>query len=159
MNRFWISAVYKKTCHICGKPFQSAAHNAKHCSPTCKLESRRRRRIANRGPLRTSTKTCVQCSVSFETRSAIKKYCSQACYRLATAERKRFERGTRGRKTGKNRVETGFRGLCSVCGVDNVLVSECPECGYPCCVKCSDESGHCNLCSVEPVVPVLVNAV
>lgn len=159
MNRFWISAVYNQTCHICGKPFQSSAHNAKHCSPECKLESRRRRRIANRGPLRTFTKTCVQCGVSFETRSAIKKYCSQECYRSATVERKRFERGTPGMKATRKRSEAGFRGLCSVCGDADVPVLGCPECGHPCCVKCSEESGVCRICSVETVVPVLANTI
>jgi hypothetical protein len=151
--------VYTKTCHICGEAFQSSAHNAKHCSRECRLEAKRRRRAASQGPAKSSNRTCLQCSLIFDTRTANKKYCSQECYRLATAARKRFERGTPQKRTPRKRSEEGFQGLCSVCGADEGLVSECPKCGYPSCIKCFDESGVCSICSGEPLVPVLVNAV
>ncbi len=148
--------MYNKTCHICGKEFHSSAHNTKYCSRECKLESKRRRRIASQGPSKAFKRTCVQCGGSFETRSANKKYCSQECYRLATAARKRAERSKLQRKTQMKESE---KGLCSVCGADDVPVSECPECGYLCCVECHDESGMCSICSGEHLVLALVNAV
>jgi predicted nucleic acid-binding Zn ribbon protein len=156
---FWISAVFTKTCHICGKEFQTKANNAKHCSHECKLEAKRRRRIASLEPSRNFSRTCTQCGGPFETRVANKKYCSQECYRLATAERKRVARRKLQKTPRGKRSEKGFQGLCSVCGADDVPVSECPECGYPSCVKCSDESGMCSICSREYPVPVLANAV
>ncbi len=151
--------MYNKTCHICGNEFQFSAHNAKHCSHECKLEARRRRRIASLGPSKTFSVTCTQCGGSFETRSANKKYCSPECYRLATVERKRVERSKLRKKTHRNEFEMGFRGLCSVCGVDDVLVLECPECGYLSCVECYDKSGMCSICSGDPLVLALARVV
>ena len=156
MSRLWTSAVFNKTCHICGKEFQTKANNAKHCSRECKLESQRRRRTASLGPLKAFSRTCPQCGGSFETRSANKKYCSQECYRLATNERKKAERSKLQKRTQMKESE---KGLCSVCGADDVPVSECSECGYLCCVECHDGSGVCSICSGDPIVLALVSAV
>jgi len=147
--------VLTKTCHICGKEFQSKAHNAKHCSRECKLEARRRRRISSRGKTKTFSRTCERCGNRFETRSANKKYCMPECYRLATAERKRAERGTLQKNTLKELYEKFLLGLCSVCGADDVHVSECPECGYLCCEKCRNQSGLCNICVHLLKVPAI----
>ena len=144
--------MFTKTCHICGKEFQSKAHNAKHCSRECKQEAKRKRRISLRGPSKTFSRTCKQCGETFEARTAKKKYCSDECYRLATAERKRAKRGTLQTKTLKKQSEEVFLGLCSVCGTDDVPVSECPECGYLSCDKCHDESRLCSVCSGEQIV-------
>ena len=86
---------------------------------------------------------------------ARRKYCSEECYRLATAERKRAKRGTLQKKTRMEQSLEGFRGLCSVCGADDVPVVECPECGNLCCDKCHDGFGLCGVCSGEQVVLVL----
>ncbi len=145
--------MYTKICHICGKQFQSAAHNAKHCSRDCKLAAKRRRRQSSRGPLKTFSKECKRCGEAFDTRTYSKKYCSQECYRVATAERKRAERRTRQQRTPKGQSEEAFLSLCSVCGADEVPVLECHECGYLNCVKCSDESELCSLCSGEQITP------
>ena len=100
-----------------------------------------------RGPAKLFNKGCELCGETFKARTSNQKYCSQECYRLATAERKRSERGTRQQKTRIEQVEEVFLGLCSVCGVDEVPVSDCPECGYLNCDKCSDESELCSVCS------------
>jgi predicted nucleic acid-binding Zn ribbon protein len=147
--------VFTKTCHICGKEFQSSAHNAKHCSRECKLESRRIRRMSLRGPSKTYSRTCERCGDPFETTIANKKYCSQECYRIATAERKRAERGTLQKTSLKNQAMKVFLGLCSVCGADAVPVSECPECGYLSCEECHDKTGICGVCSGEQKVLAL----
>ncbi len=144
--------MFTKICHICGKDFQSSAHNAKHCSPECKLEAKRRRWISSRGSSKTINKKCERCGVAFETGTANKKYCAQECYRIATLERKRAERGTRQQKALKGKSEKGFMSLCSVCGTEMVPVSECPECGYLSCDNCSDKTGLCSVCSGEQIV-------
>ena len=156
-SRCWIPAVFTKPCYICGKQFQSSAHNAKHCSRECKLEAKRRRRISSLGPSKTFNKECERCGETFETRTTNKKYCSRECYRLATAERKRAERSTRHQKTPKSKSEKAFLSLCSVCWSEMVPVSECLECGYLNCDKCSDAraSELCGVCSGEQTVPAL----
>ncbi len=143
--------MFNKTCHICGKEFQSKAHNARYCSHECKLIAKRNRRDASRGPSKTFKKLCIKCGEPFETKVATKRYCSDECYRLATAARKRAKRKKTRRVTGKL-SEDAFQGLCSVCGADDVPVSECPECGYLCCEKCRDKSGICSVCSDEQIV-------
>ena len=155
MPFYWIPTVITKSCHICGKEFQSSAHNAKHCSRDCKLEAKRRRRQSSRGPMKTFSKECKRCGEAFETRSSSKKYCSQECYRVATAERKRTERNTRQQRTPKSHSEETFLSLCSVCGTEMVPVSECSECGYLNCEDCNDESELCGVCSEDQIVPVL----
>jgi len=145
--------VFTKTCQICGKEFQSQAHNARYCSRECKLESKRRRRISSQGPSKTLSRTCVRCGDLFEARTANNKYCSQECYRIATAERKRAERGTLRKNTGMELSKGVFLGLCSVCGADDVSVSECPECGFLSCGKCRNPSGLCSICSGVLKVP------
>ena len=145
--------MFTKTCHICRKEFQSSAHNAKHCSRECRLEAKRRRWVSSRGPSKTINKRCGRGGEVFETRIASKKYCSQECYRIATAERKRAERGTRHQRAPEGKSEKGFMSLCSVCGAEMVPVSECPECGYLNCMDCSDESDLCGVCSDEQIVP------
>ena len=154
-SRCRIPAVFTKTCHICGKDFQTKANNAKHCSRECKLESKRRRWKSSRGPSKTSSRTCERCGETFETRTANNKYCSQECYRLTTAERKRAKRGILRKKTRMEQSLEGFRGLCSVCGADDVPVVECPECGYLSCDKCHDGSRLCGVCSGEQVAHAL----
>lgn len=147
--------MFTKTCHICGNEFQTKADNAKHCSRECKLEAKRRRRISLRGPSKTFSGTCERCGETFEARAANKKYCSQECHRLTTAERKRAKRGIIQKKTRMEQSEEVFPGLCSVCGADDVPVSECPECGYLSCEKCRNPSGLCNICSGVLKVPAI----
>ena len=143
--------MFNKTCLICGKEFQSKAQNARYCSHECKLIVKRNKRDASRGPSKTFKRLCESCGEPFETKVATKKYCSDECYRLATAARKRAKRTKTRRVTGKL-SEDAFQGLCSVCGADDVPVSECPECGYLCCEKCRDKSGICSVCSDEQIV-------
>ena len=147
--------MYTQTCHICGKEFQSKANNARYCSRECKLEIKRRRRISLRGPSKVFSKTCERCGETFEASTANKKYCSQECYRLATVERKRAKRGTLETKSGREQSEEVFLGLCSVCGADDIPVSECPECGYLSCERCCIPSGLCNICVGVLEVPAI----
>ena len=147
--------MFTRTCHICGKTFQTLAHNARYCSRECKLEKKRRRNTSSRTTLKIVYRTCVHCGDPFETKVYNKKYCSQECNRLATAERKRAKRATYQKKTGTELSEELFLGLCSVCGFEEVPVSECPECEYLSCDKCYDKSGLCSVCSGEPIVPTL----
>ena len=145
--------MFTKTCHICGKEFQTKANNAKNCSRGCKLEWRRSRRLSLQGPSKTFNKTCERCGETYEARTANKKYCSQECYRITTVERKRVRRRTIQKETPKGQSEKAFLDLCSVCGVEEVPVSECPKCEYLSCRKCYDKSGVCSVCSEEQIVP------
>ena len=147
--------MFTKTCHICGKEFQSKANNARYCSRECKLETGRRRQTAIRGPPKTYKRLCESCEESFETTATNKKYCSQECNRLAAATRKRAKRGTPEKKSGREQSEEVFLGLCSVCGADDVPVSECPECGYLSCERCRNLSGLCNICLGVLKVPAI----
>ena len=139
-------AMFAKTCLICEKPFLSEANNARYCSKECKQESKRRRNKASRGPTKLFNETCDRCGNPFETRVSTKKCFSQECYRLAIIERKRAKRGSSKIKVSCQQTEKVFLDLCSVCGADDVPVSECPECGYPSCEKCHGHSGTCNIC-------------
>ena len=144
--------MFTRTCHICGKTFQSLAYNSRYCSRECKLEIKRRRIKSSRGPSKTLHRICVWCGAPFETKVYNKKYCSQECNHLATAERKRTKRATLQKKTGIKLSEGLFLGLCSVCGSDDVLVLDCPECGYLSCGNCHDKLGICSVCSGEQMV-------
>lgn len=140
--------MFTKTCLICGKKFQSKAHNTKHCSRACRLEAKRRRWAASHGPRKIYNRTCVVCGKSFETKLAVQKYCSSKCYKLAWVNKKRSEgkkhRKQRSKKTLSKEV---FMGLCSVCGDEDVPVFECTECGYLSCARCRNDLGVCKICS------------
>ena len=148
--------MFTMTCLICGKKFQSKAHNAKHCSRDCKLEAKRRRWAASHEPLKIYRKTCVMCGKTFESRRAQRKYCSDECYKSAGRMRKRIERSKhQKKKVAKVRAHV-FRGLCSVCGANDVPVVECLECGYLACRKCRSEYGICNICSGVLFIPSII---
>jgi predicted nucleic acid-binding Zn ribbon protein len=143
-----IPAVFTKTSQICGKKFQTRANNAKHCSKECRLEAKRRRRSASRGSPKTIKKICDRCGKSYETKLTIQKFCSDECYRLASAERKRVKREKR-REIVIKPNEDMFLDLCSICGAENVPVSECRTCGFLCCGECLNDSGLCRVCIKE----------
>lgn len=148
--------MFDRACLICGKKFQSKAHNAKHCSRDCKLEAKRRRYAVSHGPRKTYFKVCTVCGESFESKWAIQKYCSDECYRSTTIMRKRVERKKRQKKSRKGLSSTVFRGLCSVCGADNVPVIECHNCGYLTCRNCSNDLGICKICSEVPIFAPII---
>lgn len=145
---FHLDVAHTKACLICGKLFQSEAHNARYCSRECKLEVKRRRNKADRGPLKHFKRECECCGKSFETRVANKKFCSQECYRSATIERKRVKRGiSRSRAADRVSGKEAYLGLCSVCGAENTAVAECRECGFLSCEYCHNQFGICPICS------------
>lgn len=145
---FHLDVAHTKVCLICGKLFQSEAHNARYCSRECKLEVKRRRNKAAGGPLKPLIRECEYCGKSFETRVANKKYCSQECYRSATSERKRVKRGiSRSQAADRLSGKGALLGLCSVCGAENTAVAVCPECGFLSCDSCHNPFGICNICS------------
>lgn len=149
--------MFTKACLICGKEFQSKAHNAKHCSPECRHEAKRRRWAASHGPRKIYHGTCVVCAKPFDTIYAVQKYCSSECYNSARTIRKRVIR--RKRKNSierKVRSEPVFRGLCSVCGADNIPVNECSECGYLACSRCRNDLGICKICIGVGAVPTIM---
>jgi hypothetical protein len=59
------------------------------------------------------------------------------------------------KNTPKKQSEDVFLGLCSVCGADDVPVSECPECGYLCCEKCFNKAEICSICSFVTKIPAI----
>jgi hypothetical protein len=148
--------MFTKTCLICGKRFQSKAHNAKQCSPECRHKAKQIRWATLHGPRKTHHKTCMICRESFETIYAVQKYCSSECYKSARTIGKRILRKNKKPKDKIIRSKPVFRGLCSVCGADDVRVIECSECGHPVCRKCRNDSGVCKICSGVRVVPSII---
>jgi hypothetical protein len=100
------------------------------------------------------------CGKPFETIYAVQKYCSSECNKSARTMRKRDIRKMKKRTKGKKvRSEAVFRGLCSVCGADDVRVIECSECGYLVCNKCKkNESGVCKICLGVLGAPTIARA-
>ena len=149
--------MFTKTCLICGKEFQSKAHNAKHCSPECRLEAKRRRRAASHGPRKVYSSVCPVCGKPFDTIYAVKKYCSSECYRSARSRMKYVKRKKRNSPSERNiHLKAFFRSLCSVCGANNVPVTECSECGYLVCSNCRNDLGICKICTGTRVIPTII---
>ena len=130
--------MFTKTCLICGKTFESKAYNAKHCSHECRLEAKRRRRkVSHKESRKTYQKDCVLCGKQFDSKWILQKYCSSECYREAGVIRKRLLRGNSRNTVKRKRISrVTFRGLCSICGAEDVPVQVCSTCGYLSCKNC-----------------------
>jgi len=136
---------FTKTCHICGIQFESKANNTRYCSRECRLAMKKRINIERRGPLKTYQKTCGFCGTAFETRVWNKKFCTDECYRQYHIHRKRAKRlSGLDVQSGSSNI---LLGLCSICGKENILVVECPNCGYLCCADCRNAKGICSVCT------------
>lgn len=127
-----------RICEICGKQFESRTINAKYCSRECRLEIRRQRREARRGPPKIYSKTCLLCGKAFEATNRKTKYCSQECYRMMMNVSKKLSR--------KTRAVVHFLDICSVCGAERVQVKECHICSHVYCEKCGNTMNICNIC-------------